>query len=226
MKWWPGASSSSPATRTPPMPRSTRPSSTRCAPAEAPLSATNKLTEAVARYLFKLMAYKDEYEVARLHTDTGVHGEDRSDVRRRLQAGAPPGAADVRQAQRQGRAASSGSSARGCATAFGVLARLKGLRGTALDVFGRTEERRTERALIQQYKRLHRRVAARPRRRAAGAGHRDRAHPRGHPRLRPREGAPSRCGAAEVGSVDGALARQGTDQRCGSSRPGAGLKGD
>jgi len=37
-------------------------------------------------------------------------------------------------------------------TAFGVLARLKGLRGTPFDVFGRTEERRTERALIDEYK--------------------------------------------------------------------------
>jgi indolepyruvate ferredoxin oxidoreductase len=36
-------------------------------------------------------------------------------------------------------------------TAFGLLARLKSLRGTALDVFGRTEERRTERALIARY---------------------------------------------------------------------------
>src|SRR5262249_47190301 len=36
--------------------------------------------------------------------------------------------------------------------AFGVLAKLKGLRGTTLDIFGRTEERKTERALIGQYK--------------------------------------------------------------------------
>ena len=37
-------------------------------------------------------------------------------------------------------------------TGFKLLAKLKGLRGTALDVFGRTEERRTERALIGEYK--------------------------------------------------------------------------
>jgi indolepyruvate ferredoxin oxidoreductase len=47
---------------------STRPLWPRCAQAESALDST-RLTEAVARYLFKLMAYKDEYEVARLHTD-------------------------------------------------------------------------------------------------------------------------------------------------------------
>jgi indolepyruvate ferredoxin oxidoreductase len=46
-------------------------------------------------------------------------------------------------------------------SAFGVLAKLKGLRGTALDPFGRTEERRTERALIGEYRSTHRRTAAR-----------------------------------------------------------------
>jgi indolepyruvate ferredoxin oxidoreductase len=45
-------------------------------------------------------------------------------------------------------------------TAFRVLAKLKGLRGTALDVFGRTEERRTERALIVEYRQAIERVLA------------------------------------------------------------------
>jgi indolepyruvate ferredoxin oxidoreductase len=46
-------------------------------------------------------------------------------------------------------------------TAFRVLARLKGLRGTAFDVFGRTEERRTERRLIADYERTVEELLAR-----------------------------------------------------------------
>ena len=48
---------------------------------------------------------------------------------------------------------------------FKVLANLKGLRGTALDIFGYTEERRTERALIREYEETRRAPAAGPRRR-------------------------------------------------------------
>jgi indolepyruvate ferredoxin oxidoreductase len=119
--------------------------------AEGKLGTTTRLSEAVARYLFKLMAYKDEYEVARLHTDAAFtqriadmfEGDYR--VVHHL---APPLTAKkndkgelVKQAY--------GPWMR---KAFGVLAKLKGLRGTALDPFGKTEERKTERALIQEYR--------------------------------------------------------------------------
>jgi indolepyruvate ferredoxin oxidoreductase len=119
--------------------------------AEAPLTATNKLSEAVARYLFKLMAYKDEYEVARLHTDPAfiakVHGMFEGDYKL-VHHLAPPLIAK-RNAKGELVKRPFGPWMR---TAFGVLAKMKGLRGSAFDPFGRTEERRTERALIEQYK--------------------------------------------------------------------------
>jgi indolepyruvate ferredoxin oxidoreductase len=118
--------------------------------AEAPLGKT-ALSESVARYLFKLMAYKDEYEVARLHTDRGflerVNGMFEGDFKLHYHL-APPGIAKTNakgelQKQRFGP---------WMLIAFKVLARLKGLRGTAFDPFGRTEERRTERALVGEYR--------------------------------------------------------------------------
>ena len=119
--------------------------------AEAPLTATNKLSEAVARYLFKLMAYKDEYEVARLHTDPAfvakVDGMFEGDYKL-VHHLAPPLLAR-RNAKGELVKRPFGPWMR---SAFGVLAKLKGLRGTAFDIFGRTDERRTERALIEQYK--------------------------------------------------------------------------
>ncbi len=153
------------------------------------------------------MAYKDEYEVARLHTETGflekiaTQFEGDYTVNYHL---APPLIAKRNDKgelvkQQFGPWMKSG---------FAVLAKLKGLRGTAFDIFGRTEERRTERALIGEYRAsidevLQTLSAVEP-----GAGGRDRAHPRGHPRLRPREGAPPRGSAAEVGGADGRLARR------------------
>ena len=123
---------------------------TRVRAAEAPLGKTT-LSEAVARCLFKLMAYKDEYEVARLHSDPAFHARLASqfegDFKLKVHL-APPLIAKKNE--------------RGelikqpfgpfMFTAFKWLARFKGLRGTALDIFGRTEERRTERELIVQYR--------------------------------------------------------------------------
>ena len=118
--------------------------------AEAPLG-TKKLAEAVARYLFKLMAYKDEYEVARLHTETGflekiaTQFEGDYTVNYHL---APP---LIAKRNEKGELVKQ-KFGPWMKTGFTVLAKLKGLRGTAFDVFGRTEERRNERALIGEYR--------------------------------------------------------------------------
>ncbi|MEO6155157.1 MAG: indolepyruvate ferredoxin oxidoreductase family protein, partial [Thermomonas sp.] len=116
--------------------------------AKAP--GSNDLSEAVARYFFKLMAYKDEYEVARLYTS--------GDFKRRLQQQfegdytlrfhlAPPLLAK-KNAKGELQKREFGP---WVYHAFGVLAKLRGLRGTPLDVFGYTAERRGERRLIDDY---------------------------------------------------------------------------
>lgn len=119
--------------------------------AESATVGKTVLAETVARYLFKLMAYKDEYEVARLHTDRSfldrVNGMFEGDFKLNYHL-APPiiakkNAKGELQKQKFGPA---------MLTGFRFLAKLKGLRGTALDIFGRTEERKTERALIGEYR--------------------------------------------------------------------------
>jgi indolepyruvate ferredoxin oxidoreductase len=119
--------------------------------AETPLGKTT-LTDAVARGLFRLMAYKDEYEVARLHADTGfrekVEAQFEGDFKINYHL-APP---------LTGKRNEKGELVKrkfGPSTfhLFKLLARLKGLRGTPLDIFGYSEERRTERALIEDYRR-------------------------------------------------------------------------
>lgn len=109
-----------------------------------------QLTEAVARYLFKLMAYKDEYEVARLHTDPTFVQQvrDRFEGDITLHHHLAPPIGSPRNARGELVKRPFGPWVRGV---FHVLARLKGLRGTPFDVFGHTEERRTERALIADY---------------------------------------------------------------------------
>jgi len=109
------------------------------------------LTEAVARYLFKLMAYKDEYEVARLHTDSAFHAKINTlfegDFKLHYHLAPPLWAKKNERGELQKQ-----KFGPAMLTAFKVLARLKGLRGTALDIFGRSEERRQERALIIEYR--------------------------------------------------------------------------
>ena len=118
--------------------------------AEVPLGRST-LAEAVARNLFKLMAYKDEYEVARLHAETGfrerIAGMFEGDYQVHFHLAPPLFAKRNEKGELQ-------KSKYGPATfaAFRILARLRGVRGTALDIFGRTEERRTERALVGEYR--------------------------------------------------------------------------
>ncbi len=118
--------------------------------AEAPLGKTT-LSEAVVRNLFKLMAYKDEYEVARLHSDPAFHARLASqfegDFKLKVHL-APP---LIAKKNERGELVKQPFGPF-MFTAFKWLARFKGLRGTALDIFGRTEERRTERALIGEYR--------------------------------------------------------------------------
>jgi indolepyruvate ferredoxin oxidoreductase len=119
--------------------------------AEMRLGPDRRLSEAVARYLFKLMAYKDEYEVARLHTDPAFTAKIAAMFEgdyKLVHHLAPPLTAK--------------KNARGellkqpygpwMRSVFSGLAKIKHLRGSWLDPFARTEERRTERALIDEYR--------------------------------------------------------------------------
>ena len=109
------------------------------------------LTEAVARYLFKLMAYKDEYEVARLHTDPTFHSKVAAmfEGDYKLNYHLAPPLLAKKNAKGELQKQTFGPV---MLTAFKVLARLKGVRGTVWDVFGKTEERVQERALIDDYR--------------------------------------------------------------------------
>jgi len=121
---------------------------------------STRLTEAAALSLYKLMAYKDEYEVARLYSS--------GDFERRLREQfegdftvrfhlAPPLLAKRDPVTGHGRKGEYGP---WVSTAFKLLARLRRLRGTPLDIFGYTAERRVERGLIAEYEQLLERVLA------------------------------------------------------------------
>jgi len=109
------------------------------------------LAEAVARYYFKLLAYKDEYEVARLYSDGSfrrqVAEQFEGDYRLKVSL-APPLLAERDPETGHLKKKDYGP---WIFTAFRLLAGLKGLRGTPFDVFGHSAERRQERELIAEY---------------------------------------------------------------------------
>ncbi len=119
-----------------------------------PDNARESLGSGAARALFKLMAYKDEYEVARLHNDAqfladvNAQFEEGFSINYHLAPPLLPSATDARGRPRK----------REFGAWFGiclkVLKRLKGLRGSPLDLFGYTAERRMERELIAWYQLL------------------------------------------------------------------------
>jgi indolepyruvate ferredoxin oxidoreductase len=112
------------------------------------------LTEAVARYYFKLLAVKDEYEVARLYSDGDfakrVAAQFEGDYKLAFHL-APP---LVNKADPDTGEAKKSAYGPWMMSAFRVLAKLKRLRGTPLDIFGRTPERRMERQLVTDYEAL------------------------------------------------------------------------
>ena len=119
--------------------------------AESRVHGRDTLSRAVARNLAKLMSYKDEYEVARLHADPDfarrLSETFEGDLKLRFHL-APP---LLSKRDAQGRLVKS-SYGPWVLSAFRLLARMKRLRGTALDPFGWTAERRDERALIERYR--------------------------------------------------------------------------
>jgi len=115
------------------------------------LPGSLSLTEAVARYYFKLLAYKDEYEVARLYTNGDfmkkIRGRFEGNFRLKLHL-APPLFSH--------RDSHTGEPIKSTFSSWifpvlKMLSRFKFLRGTAFDLFGKTKERRMERQLIKEY---------------------------------------------------------------------------
>jgi indolepyruvate ferredoxin oxidoreductase len=119
------------------------------------------LADAVARYLFKLMAYKDEYEVARLYADDAflrqVNNELGGENLRLHVHLAPPLLARKDKVSGEPKKMTFGP---WIFPLFRLLAKFKFLRGTAFDPFGYSTERRTERALVRDYEALLEEVLA------------------------------------------------------------------
>ena len=120
----------------------------------------NGLAEAVARNYYKLLAYKDEYEVARLFTD----GTFRQELEQQFEGDfklefhmAPP--LITRKSKITGLPTKTGFGP-WMETALKMIARFRFLRGTAFDPFGRTRDRKLERQLITQYESTIRDISA------------------------------------------------------------------
>jgi len=114
-------------------------------------SSSHKLAEAVAKNHFTLLAYKDEYEVARLYTDGNflkkVASQFEGDYKLKFHL-APPLMNPPDPVTSRAKKSQFGA---WMMPAFGLLKRFKFLRGSALDPFGMTAERKAERALITEY---------------------------------------------------------------------------
>jgi indolepyruvate ferredoxin oxidoreductase len=117
---------------------------------QAAMPGSTVITEAVAKNLFKLMAIKDEYEVARLYTNGSFQRQLAKQFQDydRLEFHLAPPILGRRGSDGKPRKSSFGP---WMMTAFHALAALKGLRGSAFDVFGYTAERRMERSLLARY---------------------------------------------------------------------------
>ncbi len=115
-----------------------------------PDGRSGRLSGAVARNFYKLMAYKDEYEVARLYTDgrflEKLNEQFEGDFKLSFHLAPPLLASRDDKGHLRKR-----QFGRWVWPLFGALAACRGLRGTPLDIFGYTSERRSERALIERY---------------------------------------------------------------------------
>lgn len=120
----------------------------------AKLPGSTALTEAVARYYFKLLAIKDEYEVARLYSTDEftekLHQQFEGDFKLSLHL-APPimAARDPESGHLKKR-----EFGPWILPALKLLAKFKGLRGGRFDIFGHTDERKMERQLIADYEQV------------------------------------------------------------------------
>nr|WP_314365379.1 indolepyruvate ferredoxin oxidoreductase family protein [uncultured Achromobacter sp.] len=123
----------------------------KVARAEQEATGTHRLAVAVARNYFKLMAYKDEYEVARLYSDgefvKKIGEQFEGDWKLHFHLAPPLFSRRDKAGHLVKRAYGPGM-----LKVFGVLAKMRRLRGTRLDVFGYTAERRAERELIREYR--------------------------------------------------------------------------